>query len=1044
MPTAVDAALANRAAALGVQVVVANAVAKDHGLGLTATYFPDADHIRVWGSVVDLRLGERSVELMCALPASAPNVLWGVDITEKVDPFAQQPGVPTPERASGPYTLWLDAFDFDEEMGWVSVAGPDGKERVVAVLAPAGTQEQVNQKWHTFVVEGIRESDFVGDTLRVRICNFVGGCTMVDIGGIYLMDARKGTVSDEDANVLTAKSEGEVIRRAVGSWVAAPKYRPKKGVRQWFFQRKSLAIRDGCWVEIAIHRGERRSGSADITAGEAPPQLNEEGKLLGMGYPWATVTQRGKGGYTLAVSPDMPCLYRFQFDAAAEELQLVLSYGLSALPRREALRSQAPFRLALYRTDDEWGFREAAQRYYALSPKLFQRPTDRFGFWYGAGPHRDYGQLDGLYAYLEVHEARLYPRRFIKGRADWDLWKENLAAYYPRHADLGILVLPYRHFYHCSLHVKGDMDGTLPHMPKTYDEAMTMLRALPLPFGNGYAHHIREVIDSSSMQRRDGRMDVKLSADDPCAPTGRLIFRTSISPYLYEDRPDVITNARTEMEFARELLDAFPQVGGIYYDAGAAGGGVDYHPEHLRYAHSPLAPGPGISRMAGKYEFGRWMGEFLHRNGKIHFVNGGAGMSPAQVWHILPFDAIGVEWPPVAGGERTLRFLRTIAGRKPVSFLKIQAAGDVRAAYETYVGKLGVYGVFPPPGVMLMGTRRHAGCPDEWVAPYACALQAMYLAGWQPVTHARSDRADLLVERYGPRDGKVFFPVFNPTRSAARTHLVVDAQALAMPGLSKAVALFATQPNVRVEPAGKGNCRVAVHVPARRLVVVQMAEKEVDDAQTVVDHYPAKHRAWLAQANEPRLVGEWRFEEGEGQTVSDSSGTDAHAVLGTAGKPEDSDPVWVAEGHSGRALKFDGQDDAVTLRRVAKLRLRHAFTIEAWIKRSRRTRHARVIDLGGTCVYFGSTGDKVGLRIGGYGVNTAWSTPIPLNRWTRVTASYDGKTIRMCVDGKLCGTREFPCDRPLSGAAMTIGNAAAISRPFAGLIDEVRVWNYAR
>ena len=264
MPTAVDAAHADRVAALGVQMAVANAVAKDQGLGLAATYFPGVDHIRVWGSVLDLRLGERSVELMCALPASAAHVLWGVDIAEKADPFAQQPGLPTPDRAAGPYTLWLDAFDFDVEMGAVSVIGQDGNERVVAVLAPDGSAEQVNQKWRTFVVEGIRESDFVGDTLRVRISNFVGGCTMVDIGGAYLMDARKGTVSAEDANVLTAKSEDEVIRRAVGSWVSAPKYRPKKGVRQWFFQRKSLAIRDGCWVEIAIRRGERRSGSTDI------------------------------------------------------------------------------------------------------------------------------------------------------------------------------------------------------------------------------------------------------------------------------------------------------------------------------------------------------------------------------------------------------------------------------------------------------------------------------------------------------------------------------------------------------------------------------------------------------------------------------------------------------------------------------------------------------------------------------------------------------------------------------------------------------------
>ncbi len=44
-----------------------------------------------------------------------------------------------------------------------------------------------------------------------------------------------------------------------------------------------------------------------------------------LGYPWATLTEPGAGGYTLAVSPKMPCLYRFQYDTAAQEVQLILS-----------------------------------------------------------------------------------------------------------------------------------------------------------------------------------------------------------------------------------------------------------------------------------------------------------------------------------------------------------------------------------------------------------------------------------------------------------------------------------------------------------------------------------------------------------------------------------------------------------------------------------------------------------------------------------------------------------------------------------------------
>jgi len=50
----------------------------------------------------------------------------------------------------------------------------------------------------------------------------------------------------------------------------------------------------------------------------------------------------------------------------------------------------------------------------------------------------------------------------------------------------------------------------------------------------------------------------------------------------------------------------------------------------------------------------------------------------------------------------------------------------------------------------------------------------------------------------------------------------------------------------------------------------------------------------------------------------------------------------------------------------------------------------------------------------------------------------------MCVDGKLCAAKDYACNTPLSGRGFTIGNAGHIPGPFAGFIDEVRIWNYAR
>ncbi|MCP4352195.1 MAG: hypothetical protein GY795_42590, partial [Desulfobacterales bacterium] len=52
--------------------------------------------------------------------------------------------------------------------------------------------------------------------------------------------------------------------------------------------------------------------------------------------------------------------------------------------------------------------------------------------------------------------------------------------------------------------------------------------------------------------------------------------------------------------------------------------------------------------------------------------------------------------------------------------------------------------------------------------------------------------------------------------------------------------------------------------------------------------------------NENGLAGYWRFNEGQGQTASDSSANDNHGQLGSSPENDDSDPIWVvhvANGH---------------------------------------------------------------------------------------------------------------------------------------------------
>ena len=71
------------------------------------------------------------------------------------------------------------------------------------------------------------------------------------------------------------------------------------------------------------------------------------------------------------------------------------------------------------------------------------------------------------------------------------------------------------------------------------------------------------------------------------------------------------------------------------------------------------------------------------------------------------------------------------------------------------------------------------------------------------------------------------------------------------------------------------------------------------------------------------LVAYWKFDEGSGTTVSDSSGNGNTGTLVNG-------PLWTA-GRVGNALFFDGIDDNVTVPDSNSLDLSSSFTLSAWV-----------------------------------------------------------------------------------------------------------------
>jgi hypothetical protein len=194
----------------------------------------------------------------------------------------------------------------------------------------------------------------------------------------------------------------------------------------------------------------------------------------------------------------------------------------------------------------------------------------------------------------------------------------------------------------------------------------------------------------------------------------------------------------------------------------------------------------------------------------------------------------------------------------------------------------------------------------------------------------------------------------------------------------------------------------------------------------------------LAQAGPVAAYG---FNEGAGTAASDASGTGNSGVITGA--------TWSAAGKYGGALSFNGTSNWVTVNDAASLDLTTGMTLEAWVKPSALADWRTVLlkENGSGLVYALYASDAASRPSGWVrrsgDVNVTASSALPLNTWSHLAVTSDGANVRLFINGTQVATRASTGAIAVSASPLRIGGNAVWSEYFAGLIDEVRVYNRA-
>ncbi len=440
-------------------------------------------------------------------------------------------------------------------------------------------------------------------------------------------------------------------------------------------------------------------------------------------YPLGAVAA-GTRGVCIAIDMTAPAFFRIGYNASSREL--FIAYDLGFAPEKP----QAHMRFCKFDFKADWGFRSALAHYYKLFPKHFKTRIKRHGLWMPFAP------------ISKVQGWKDFGFRFKEGVGEtaWD----------DAH---GILTFRYTE----------PMTWWMPmpaRLPRTLQAALDEARRRA---DRGDRRALS--LFTSGFHDQRGRFTARLLDRPWC---NGAVWSMNSMPGIQGEVTDF------KLKWNRAIFERYygskrhGDLDGEYVDSseGYVTEDLDFRRDHFKAARTPLCFSlytrkPGIFKGLIAFEYVKALRGRVHPLGKFMMANG----APGRLCWLVPYlDVLGTEtnwnpggrWQPMSKQE--LIFRRALCRGKPFCFLmntRFEHFGPDRV--EKYMKRCLAYGMYPGFFSHNASQGHYFRRPELYnrdrklFKKYVPLCRRVGEAGWEPVPLARTDRPEVLVERFGKR-----------------------------------------------------------------------------------------------------------------------------------------------------------------------------------------------------------------------------------------------------------------------------------------------------